>query len=75
MRPTSKTRKTLPVFRHAQPFPALPPNKVLLPRPQSPHKLTILYSNHSLQAIHLFSYLPHCSPTYLLRAINTIENA
>jgi hypothetical protein len=75
MRPTCKNRKTLLVLRHDQPSYALPPNKVLLPRAQSPHKLTILYSNQPLQAIHLFSYLPHCSTTYLLRAINTIENA
>jgi hypothetical protein len=75
MRPTCKNRKTLPVLRHDQLSCALPPNKVLLPRPQSPHKLTILYSNYALQAIHLFSYSPHCSTAYLLRAINTIENA
>jgi len=75
MRPTSKKRKTLPVLRHDQPACALPPNKVLLPDPKSPHTLTILYSNQPQQAIHFFFHSPRCSTTHLLRAINTIENA
>ena len=75
MRPTSKNRKTLPVFRHDQPSCALPPNKVLLLRPESSRTVTILYSNQLGQAIHLFCHPPHSSTSYLLRPINTIENA
>jgi hypothetical protein len=66
--------ESLPVFRHDHHSCALPPNKVLLPPPQSSRTVTMLRSNQLVQAIPLFCHPPHCPTSYLLPPINTIEN-
>ena len=43
MKPTSKNRKSRSLFRLDQPPCALPPNKVLVPDPESLPSVTILY--------------------------------